>query len=240
MQLETPEIAPRVRPGQFVGLQIPQPSDMILRRPFSVYRADNSSVTLLYKVVGKGTAAMHRLRTGDAVDIIGPLGNGFPENAAGTRPVLIGGGYGAAALQLQAAALPKKGVVFFGGHSEVDILCVDEFEALGWSVMIATEDGSAGSRGLVTDRFDRWREENPDIDIEAFACGPQGMLRAVSDRSAAGKFTAWLSMDRHMACGVGACLTCVIRKTNPDAEWQWARCCKDGPVFEAKEVIWDD
>ncbi len=240
MQLSAPEIGPLVRPGQFVGLLVPRLSDAVLRRPFSVYKADVDSITILYKIVGKGTAAINRLSEGDQVDIIGPLGNGFPGNTEGTTPVLIGGGYGAAALQLQAAVLPRKGTVFFGGRSVDDILCVDEFKNLGWEVLIATEDGSAGSRGLVTDIFDQWLADRSDTGIEIFACGPEGMLRAFGDRAASGNYTAWLSMDRHMACGVGACLTCVIKKTDPEKEWQWARCCKDGPVFDSREIVWDE
>lgn len=240
MQLSAPDIGPAVRPGQFIGLQVPRLNDAVLRRPFSVYRADTQTLTILYKIVGKGTAAINRLVPGDEVDIIGPLGNGFPENRPGSIPVLIGGGYGAAALYLQAALLSEKGAVFFGGRSAEDILCVREFEELGWTVHVATEDGSLGTQGLVTDIFDRWLAEHSGNDIELFACGPEGMLRAFGDRATVASFPAWLSMDRHMACGVGACLTCVIRKTDPDKAWHWARCCKDGPVFNSREIIWDE
>jgi len=240
MQLSAPGIGPEVRPGQFIGLQAPRLDNAVLRRPFSVYRADDKSVSILYKVVGKGTAAINRLGQGETVDIIGPLGNGFPEATPGLTPVLIGGGYGAAALQLQARTLPEKGTVFFGGRTASDILCADEFKTLGWTVEIATEDGSVGSQGLVTDVFDRWLDERSDTDIELFACGPEGMLRAFGDRAIDHHFKAWLSMDRHMACGVGACLTCVIKKNDPEKGWQWARCCKDGPVFEAREIAWDE
>lgn len=240
LQLSAPVIGPQVKPGQFIGLRTPRLEDAVLRRPFSVYKADEKSVTILYKIVGKGTAAMNRLVQDDPVNIIGPLGNGFPSCSTEKTPVLIGGGYGAAALQLQAATLPVKGAVFFGGRSAVDILCVDEFKALGWEVHVATEDGSSGSQGLVTDIFDQWLGDRPNPDIEIYACGPEGMLRAMGDRAISGGYPAWLSMDRHMACGVGACLTCVIKKSDPDKEWQWARCCKDGPVFESREIIWND
>ncbi|MBT4265648.1 MAG: dihydroorotate dehydrogenase electron transfer subunit [Deltaproteobacteria bacterium] len=245
LQLSAPAIGPLVRPGQFIELLVPHLNDAVLRRPFSVYKADKQSVTILYKVVGKGTAAMQGLAPGEKVDIIGPLGNGFPDNQEELTPVLIGGGYGAAALYLQAQALSQKGVVFFGGRSGVDILCVDEFEALGWEVRVATEDGSLGNRGLVTDSFDRWLAERPSSSdgtprIELFACGPEGMLRAFGDRAATGGYKAWLSMDRHMACGMGACLTCVIKKRATESSWQWARCCKEGPVFDSTEIVWDE
>ena len=245
LQMSAPEIGPLVRPGQFIELLVPRLNDAVLRRPFSVYKADNVSVTILYKVVGKGTSAMQPLLPGDQVNIIGPLGNGFPESQPGLTPVLIGGGYGAAALYLQAKALSQKGIVFFGGRSRGDILCVEEFEALGWEVRVATEDGSLGKRGLVTAIFDHWLEEQTGLTegiprIELFACGPEGMLRAFGDRAASGNYTAWLSMDRHMACGMGVCLTCVIKKGETLSSWQWARCCKEGPVFDSKEIVWDE
>ena len=245
LQLSAPEIGPLVQPGQFIELLVPRLDDAVLRRPFSVYKADSQSVTILYKVVGKGTAAMRRLETGEKVNIIGPLGNGFPNNRKELTPVLIGGGYGAAALYLQGKALSQKGVVFFGGRSAIDILCVDEFEALGWEVRVSTEDGSLGYRGLVTESFDEWLTEHcPAADsapgIEVFACGPEGMLRAFGDRAGTGGFTAWLSMDRHMACGMGACLTCVIKKRDTESSWQWARCCTEGPVFDSTEIVWDE
>ncbi|MBU2648124.1 dihydroorotate dehydrogenase electron transfer subunit [bacterium] len=245
LQLSAPAIAPFVQPGQFIELLAPRLSEAVLRRPFSVYKADSQSLTLLYKVVGKGTAAMQRLVPGETVDITGPLGNGFPACQEGMTPVLIGGGYGAAALYLHARTAAQQGLVFFGGRQAVDILCVDEFEALGWEVRVSTEDGSLGTRGLVTDSFDRWLTERAvsaegDPGIELFACGPEGMLRAIGDRAVRGNFTAWLSMDRHMACGVGACLTCVIKRKEPENGWQWARCCKEGPVFNSREIIWDE
>jgi len=240
LKLSAPLIGPRVRPGQFIGLQVPRLQDAVLRRPFSVYRADSESISLLYKVVGRGTAAISRLAAGEEVDVIGPLGNGFPEGRPGALPVLVGGGYGAAALRMQAEALPRKGVVFFGGRSLDDILCVEEFRELGWEVQVATEDGSLGKRGLVTDIFDRWCAGAGTLPIELFACGPQGMLRALAGRAQSSGFTAWLSLDRHMACGVGVCLTCVVRKTDPAQQWRWVRCCKEGPVFNAGEIAWDD
>jgi dihydroorotate dehydrogenase electron transfer subunit len=156
-------------------------------------------------------------------------------------PVLVAGGYGNAALYLQAAKLPVKGVAFFGGRTASDILCIDQFEALGWDVRVATDDGSIGQKGFVTAALDAWLAENKQKFqcLELFACGPNAMLKAVGDRAIQHGLTAWLSMDRNMACGVGACLTCVIKRKTADG-WEWARCCKDGPVFEAREILWED
>ncbi len=242
IRLSAPAIGPLVLPGQFVHLKIPRFEQAILRRPFSVFKADAEGVSILYKAVGRGTAALATVVTGEPVNLLGPLGNGFPAaTAAGKTPVLVAGGYGNAALYLLAAALPVKGVAFFGGRSSPDILCIDEFQALGWEVHATTDDGSLGQKGFVTEALDAWldapqgRERPPEI----FACGPNAMLKAVGDRALERGLIAWLSMDRNMACGVGACLTCVIKRKTSEG-WEWARCCKDGPVFEAREILWEE
>ncbi|MCF7818227.1 MAG: dihydroorotate dehydrogenase electron transfer subunit [Kiritimatiellales bacterium] len=239
LRLSAPQIGPMVKPGQFLHLLIPHYDRSILRRPFSIYKADADGVSILYKPVGRGTEAMRILRVGDPVDIIGPLGNGYPQQAEGKIPVLVAGGYGNAALFLKAKELPVKGVAFFGGRTAQDILCVDEFKELGWDVRPTTNDGSLGTAGLVTDAFDPWMKEQNIESLELFVCGPNPMLKAMGDRAIERGFTAWLSMDKNMACGVGACLTCVIKRQTEQG-WEWARCCKDGPVFESREILWDE
>ncbi len=241
LTLSAPAIGPLVLPGQFIELLVPQLNDAVLRRPFSIFKADSETITILYKVVGKGTRRMRDLSVNEVVNVLGPLGNGFPTTQKESYPVLAAGGYGAAALYLQAENLKNKGTVFLGGRNSIDILCVDEFKNLGWDVHIATEDGSMGTTGLITDIFDKWLSERDSSKqaIELFSCGPEGMLRVMGKRAEINNFTAWISMDRHMACGVGVCLTCVIKKNEPDG-WQWARCCKDGPVFESREILWDE
>ena len=118
-----------------------------------------------------------------------------------------------------------------------------DFTALGWTVHVATEDGSLGTRGRVTRALDEWlAAEGTKTTPEFFACGPNPMLRAVGERALAGGWKAWLSIDRHMGCGVGACLTCVQKIRAPDtpAGWIWARVCREGPVFECREVVWEE
>lgn len=239
--LRSPRVAPEVRPGQFVHLRVPGLDTAVLRRPFSVYNVEGGELSILYKDVGRGTAAMTRLRAGETVSLIGPLGRGFPAAQEGRCPVLVAGGYGMAALYLVARGSAARGTVFVGGRSAQDILCVKEFESVGWDVKVATEDGSLGVRGLVTDALDGWLEQLPaDRVPELFACGPNGMLRAVGERALARGWTAWLSMDTHMGCGVGACLTCVQKIRTAAGGWEWARVCREGPVFECRDVVWDD
>lgn len=245
LRLSAPVIGPQVQPGQFIHLRVPRLENAVLRRPFSVFKADAEGLSILYATVGMGTEALTTVEVGEEVCLLGPLGTGFPNLGKNKTPVLVAGGYGNAALYLQAKNLPVKGIAFFGGRSAEDILCVDEFEALGWDVRVATDDGSLGTEGLVTEALDPWLENKMGGGsasfqaLELFACGPNAMLKAVGDRALEKGITAWLSMDRNMACGVGACLTCVIKRKTENG-WEWARCCKDGPVFNAKEIIWEE
>lgn len=238
----SPCIAPEVKPGQFVHLKIPRLNEALLRRPFSVYQAQDERLAILYKNIGRGTDAMTTLRPGETVSLIGPLGRPFPPHRKDAFPVLIAGGYGMAALYLVAKTTALRGLALFGGASAADILCVGEFESLGWEVRVTTDDGSLGRRGVVTDALDAWLADGgADMHPEFYACGPNGMLRAVSDRAQAGGWTAWISMDRNMGCGVGACLTCVQKVQASDgADWTWARVCREGPVFECRQIVWEE
>jgi dihydroorotate dehydrogenase electron transfer subunit len=250
--LLAPAIARQVKPGQFVHLRVPRLAEAVLRRPFSVFKAEGGRLALLYKCIGRGTRAMALLHPGDKVSLLGPLGQGFPPIRRGRQPVLVAGGYGMAALYLLARQAPVKGDVFVGGAGANDILCVSDFRKLGWRVHVATEDGSRGAQGLVTLILDRWlRRPTGKQQLEFFACGPMGMLRVVGDRAQAGGWNAWLSLDRHMGCGVGACLACVqkVKQRSPAARspaeteigaaWKWARICTEGPVFECREIVWE-
>ena len=207
LTLKSKKIAPLVLPGQFVHLRVPSLADAVLRRPFSVFKAQANRLTILYKTVGKGTQAMESLRTGDEVNLVGPLGNGYPNARKNSLPVLVAGGYGMAALYLVAQRARVKGIVFVGGKCADDILCADDFRRLGWNVRVATEDGSAGQKGLVTRVLDAWlNKERWGRLPEFFACGPNGLLKAVCKRADRGNWPGWVSMDRHMGCGLGACL----------------------------------
>lgn len=240
--MRSPAVAPFVQPGQFIHVKVPHLGESVLRRPFSVFRADGDTLSILYKNVGRGTRTLQFLRSGEAINIIGPLGNGFPPPRAGKFPVIVAGGYGMAALYLTASSSPVKGVAFFGGRAAKDILCVPEFQALGWEVRATTEDGSLGTEGRVTDALDPWLASRPAdaAEPEFFACGPNGMLKAVAERALARNLTAWVSLDNNMGCGVGACLTCVVKLKADNAQgWEWTRSCREGPVFECREVLWD-
>ena len=240
LRLRAADAAAAARPGQFVHLRVPGLEATALRRPFSIYDARDGVLSILYKQVGRGTAALARVAAGEAVSVLGPLGNGFPLPAAENAPLLVGGGYGVAPLVFLARAIGRPGTVFIGGRTAGDILCADDFRALGWEVAVATQDGSLGARGLVTGPLDDRLADAAAPAPELFACGPDGMLRAVGDRAIARGCRAWLSLDKHMVCGVGACLACAQRLRLADGTTRLGTVCKDGPVFESREIVWED
>jgi dihydroorotate dehydrogenase electron transfer subunit len=245
LKFASEKIAPRVKPGQFIHLRAAGCDEIVLRRPFSVFKADKKSLAVLFKIIGKGTKVLSQLRAGDKASMIGPLGNGFPAPVKNIYPVFVAGGYGSAALYLLAERTKKTGTIFIGGKTKADILCADDFKRLGWNVRIATEDGSAGQKGLVTDILKEYlSEKGKRRQMALYACGPMGMLAAVAGIAMDGDWKAWLSLDKNMGCGVGACLACVQKIKVPgdrraSDSWKWARICTEGPVFECREIIWE-
>lgn len=236
--VRAPEIAPLVQPGQFAHVRILPMRDALLRRPFSVFQVEGDTFSILYKAVGKGTEALSRMRPGDELNVIGPLGHGFTiPSSGGETPLLVAGGYGMAAMYLLAQRSPQQGIVFVGGRRSVDILCEQEFRALGWEVRVTTEDGSLGEKGLVTQPLLAELKRSP-ARRRLFACGPTPMLKAVGRIAEEFNVPAELSMDEHMCCGVGVCLTCVIPVKSPDG-WEYQRTCTEGPVFDSRQVVWD-
>jgi dihydroorotate dehydrogenase electron transfer subunit len=227
-----------VQPGQFAHVRVLPLKDALLRRPFSIYQVSANTFSILYKAVGKGTEALSRMRPGEELSAIGPLGHGFTvPQPGGETPLLVAGGYGMAAMYLLAERSPQKGIVFVGGRRRVDILCEKEFQALGWDVRVATEDGSLGERGLVTQPL-LIELKRSTAGRKLFACGPTGMLKAVAGIAAQFNVPAELSMDEHMCCGVGVCLTCVI-PVRTNGGWEYQRTCTEGPVFDSRVVEWE-
>ena len=242
LRLEAPAIVAEAQPGQFVHLKVPTLEISALRRPFSIFNAEDGVLELLYKTVGRGTTAMNEIAVGSGVEVLGPLGHGFPVKCDGI-PLLVGGGFGVAPLYFLARKLVAGAAgggtvevrLFVGGRTKNDLLCIERFERLGVKVFAATNDGSAGVQGLVTDPLDeelvRLREGGRDFEL--FACGPDPMLKAVALRATGTGSKGWISMDRHMVCGVGACYACIQKTVRGNS-----RCCVEGPVFEAKDLVW--
>jgi dihydroorotate dehydrogenase electron transfer subunit len=236
--VRAPQIAPLVQPGQFAHVRILPLKEALLRRPFSIYQVSRDTLSFLYKTIGKGTEVLSRLRPGEELSLIGPLGHGFTvPRAGGETPLLVAGGYGMAALYLLAQRSPQKGIVFVGGKRRVDILCEEEFCALGWEVRVTTEDGSHGEPGLVTQALLTELKQGAQ-NRKLFACGPTPMLKAVGRIATEYSLPAELSLDEHMGCGVGVCLTCVV-PIKVGESWEYQRTCTEGPVFDSRQVAWE-
>jgi dihydroorotate dehydrogenase electron transfer subunit len=236
--VRAPQIAPLVEPGQFAHVRVAPMREALLRRPFSIFQVIGETMAILYKVVGKGTEVLSRMRAGEELNAIGPLGRGFGVPLpGGETPLLVAGGYGMAAMYLLAQRSPQKGIAFVGGRRRVDILCEKEFHALGWEVRVTTEDGSHGQKGLVTEALQAELGRHKE-GRKIFACGPTGMLRAVGRMAEDFNLPAELSMDEHMCCGVGVCLTCVI-PIKTAGGWEYQRTCTEGPVFDARQIAWE-
>ena len=240
MLLQAPDIAAAAKPGQFIHVQIPEMEHRILRRPFSISDADpaKGTLTIVYKVVGTGTAQLKKMPPGTQVNILGPRGKGFSELPTDRRSILVGGGYGCAAIYLLARKAPIPPLILLGGRSHKDIIMVDEFKALGCEVRLSTDDGSTGEKGRVTLLLEKALTEFPAGRIAA--CGPVPMLKAVAALCDSQQLDCEVSMDSVMCCGMGACFACVIkRKASNQQGWTYVRACQEGPVFKSTEVFWD-
>ena len=240
VDLRAERMAPAVAPGQFVHVQLPAFEHRVLRRPFSVFNAEpeTGTLSLIYKTVGEGTAHLAGLGLGDCLDLLGPLGHGYSTPPAGRTPVVVAGGYGCAATYLVVRRSPVPCVVLLGGRTADDLLLVDEFGALGADVRLATDDGSRGHRGVVTDLLEAALEETPAPFV--VACGPNPMLKAVCRIVVSRGLDAEVSLDHAMCCGVGACFACVVKMKADNADgWEYVRTCKSGPVFPASLVRWE-
>ena len=212
--------------GQFINIKL---DGLFLRRPISVCDCEGDTVTIIYKVVGKGTEQMSEMKNG-TLDVLTGLGNGYNTSVSGDRPLLIGGGVGVPplyALAKRLSAQGKKVKVILGFNTESEIFYENEFKALGADVYVTTADGSYGIKGFVTNAFEAVGEYT-----HIFTCGPEPMLKAVYNASVtSGQF----SFEERMGCGFGACMGCSCKTVTG-----YKRICKDGPVLEKEEILWED
>lgn len=227
-------LAAQAKPGQFIGVY-PKDKSTLLPRPISIceVREDKAALRIVYRVAGSGTAEFSGCVKGDTLEILGVLGNGFPlERGAGRRVFLIGGGIGVPPI-LELAKQLEADKRILVGYRDRNTFLKEDFEKYG-EVYIATEDGSVGTKGNVMDAI----AQNALTAEVIYACGPMPMLRAVKTYAAEHGIEAYISLEEHMACGVGACLGCVVKTKQKDAHSHVnnARICTDGPVFEAQEI----
>ncbi|MBQ8739589.1 MAG: dihydroorotate dehydrogenase electron transfer subunit [Clostridia bacterium] len=213
-----------IKCGQFVNIKL---DGFYLRRPISVCDVEGNELTLIYKVVGKGTEAMAQMCSGTKLPVLTGLGNGYNIEKSGEKPLLVGGGAGVPPMYKLCRELVKQGKtpsVILGFNSREEVFYEEEFKKLGANVIVATADGSYGVKGFVTDAFDM-------VDYTYFyTCGPEPMLKAVYNKSVtSGQF----SFEERMGCGFGACMGCSCK-----TKYGNKRICKDGPVLEKEEIIW--
>jgi len=247
MTLVAPGMAELTRPGHFLAIQVGGPeSSMLLRRAFAIYDVKargvyGGTVEFIFSVHGKGTAWLAARRPQDKLDVVGPLGKPFRLPAEPVTAVLVGGGYGSAPLLPLAAALRDRGckVHFVLGAASADRLFGQlDAKRISTSHTVTTDDGSMGTRGLVSDVLPQLLDRtNADV---VYACGPMAMLRAVSGLAAERGIPCQVAVEEAMACGVGICMTCVLPVIGDDGLTRMVRSCVEGPVFLGDRVRWDD
>jgi dihydroorotate dehydrogenase electron transfer subunit len=213
------------RPGQFVNLRLDK---LFLRRPLSVCDLEGDVLTLIYKVVGRGTEALSHMTPGQTIPVLTGLGNGYDTARSGTEPLLIGGGVGVPPLYLLAKSLRAEGknvTAVLGFNTVREVFYEKEFRAIGCKVAVTTADGSYGIKGFVTDAL-------PERYTHVYTCGPEPMLRAVYRKIHTG---GSFSFEKHMGCGFGACMGCSCKTVTG-----YKRICKEGPVLQKEEIRWED
>lgn len=233
MLIDVPEISEKALPGQFVGIYTENGANLLLR-PISICETDkaNGALRLVYQVVGKGTEIFSHKKKGERIKIIGPLGNGYRIKEA-EKSVFVGGGIGVPPLleTVKCAKGEKIAVLGFrSGH-----ILKDDFEKAGAKVLIATDDGSFGFRGNVVEMM-RYKNITGDV---IYSCGPKVMLKYISQYAYETETECFVSMEERMACGIGACVGCAIKIKEGDG-YIYRKVCKNGPVFNSREVLWND
>jgi dihydroorotate dehydrogenase electron transfer subunit len=242
---------PGFRPGQFAMLsagaqQAARRTDPLLPRPMAVYRAEagvgGSDVEILYKCVGRGTALLAEALPGQRVAIVGPLGNAFPPPRSGERVIIVAGGTGIASVYELAARLaglhPVE--VLFGARTRSDLMALEDFEALEIPLRVATEDGSAGVRGVVTDLLEAALDDPklgdlPGSGQRVYVCGPTAMMRRCAEIASRREVPCIAALESTMACGFGVCLGCAT----PLRKGGYSLVCRDGPAFDAASIDWE-
>jgi dihydroorotate dehydrogenase electron transfer subunit len=237
LTVQAPKISAASQPGQFVMVRVGDGLDPLLRRPFSIHRVNaDGTLSLLFKVIGKGTRLLAGATPGTTVNLIGPLGNGFNLDPRGSF-CMIGGGMGIAPLYFLAQKFRRtehrdnNQPILLGAQTQAELLLLaEEFTGLGYSVLTATDDGSLGHQGFVTELLDEILLHVKQV----YVCGPIPMMRIVALKCIDAGVDCQVSLETHMACGLGACLGC----TFPASGGGYKHVCKDGPVLSADEVLW--
>jgi len=246
LTLASPEIAQNALPGQFVMANATEKASPLLRRPFSIHQAtSNERIQILIKVLGKGTRYLSQQKPGKKIGLLGPLGTGFDLRVSNPDICLVGGGMGIAPLFFLAKHMcrhfPEKArdlVILIGAATSSELTVLkNDFENLGVKIYTATDDGSEGYHGFVTDLIkDKLNTESP---VSLYTCGPRPMMKKLAEMSIKNKWNCQVSLETMMACGISACLGCTVESSVLNNSKKYLHVCKDGPVFSAGDVSWD-
>jgi len=240
MTVESEKISTTSVPGQFVNIKCCEGTQALLRRPISICSVDRNAGTyeLLFQRKGSGTELLACKNAGDALDVLGPLGNGFDLDISNKRIAVVGGGIGIFPLLFllrESKAIVKR--TYLGFRSKDLVVLENEFRTCSITLEIATDDGSFGEKGFVTDILARDLSDEK-IDM-IYACGPAGMLKNVVKLARETETECQISLEQRMGCGFGTCLVCACKTRTQNGEWQYSHVCKDGPVFNGRDVIFD-
>jgi dihydroorotate dehydrogenase electron transfer subunit len=249
LALAAPEVAALAQPGQFVMLKTSRGMDPLLRRPFSIFeilRHEDGSprgITILNKRIGLGTGLLYEAEPGSRIGCLGPLGRPFEPVPPPAEAWMVAGGVGLAPFVTLAEALVAAGTavtLFYGARRAQDLHCAGIFEALSVRTIYATEDGSRGVRGLITSPLDdRLSRVPPAHEVRLYVCGPTPMMRAVAEVAAAHGRRCDVSLEQVMGCGMGGCYSCVVPALDERGTPHHTRSCIDGPVFDARRIVWE-
>ncbi len=237
MLLKSAYLEKNSAPGQFVEVRCSEGHEVLLRRPFGVHRISDGGIEVLYEVIGKGTEGLSARKKGASLDIIGPLGKGFEFSAGKKSALIVAGGVGVAPLLCLAEEMASKRIkpyVLIGAKTGSHILCEKEFKKSGSFVLVSTEDGSKGLKGLVTGCLTSLLSTINYKLSTIYACGSYPMLKAVARIAEDRGIPCQVSLEERMACGVGVCLGCPVKVKSGG----YKMVCKDGPVFDAKDIVW--
>ena len=237
LKIEASDVAGSARPGQFVHIRIPGDKSRLLRRPISIYDAyhEEGNIEIVFQVVGEGTRILSAVKPGDLLDVLGPLGNGFTIPKDTRHLFIVGGGCGVAPIKFAASKFNHTRSTCFVGFKNRDaVYGLQEFKKSCDRLLVATEDGSIGYKGMVTEVLeDELKQNSPDLML---ACGPVPMLKVIQQMAEQFDVPCQLLLEERMGCGIGACMTCVCA-VRAGEDYAYKRVCKDGPVFWSREVI---
>ncbi|UCE78224.1 MAG: dihydroorotate dehydrogenase electron transfer subunit [Nitrospiraceae bacterium] len=249
MELTSPKNENQALPGQFYMIGAGRGYDPLLKRAFSLFRNTPDGFQILYRIQGRGTALMRDMKAGTSVEVLGPLGRPYPEPSKKQTSLVIAGGVGIASVFSLVEKFPKQAYMLYGARSGEDLFYVAELRDAARALILSTDDGSLGKKGTVMDSLQELVSTHAPLLNERlimYACGPEQMLREVSHFGMVHNIQTYISFEAHMACGVGACLSCAVavkkkkrkQKSYQDGEPLYKKVCTDGPVFDAGDVAW--